>query len=97
MSGLRTYLIFGAILLALYFVAQYTKPKPINWDKTLLPEDKIPFGTYVLRQQIADVFLTQLAESTREDVVLRQFELKEKIKTMRLLDNEIKMVYNQSS
>jgi hypothetical protein len=43
------------------------------------------------------VFLTQLAETKKEDVVLRQFELKEKIKTMRLLNNEIKMVYNQSS
>lgn len=49
------------------------------------------------KPEIADVFLNQLAESKREDVVLRQFELKEKIKTMRLLNNEIKMVYNQSS
>ncbi|WP_461788696.1 DUF4350 domain-containing protein [Pedobacter sp.] len=69
MSGLRKYLIFGAILLGLYFVAQYTKPKPINWDKTLLPEDKIPFGTYVLRQQIADVFPKSEQIVARGDVL----------------------------
>jgi hypothetical protein len=56
MNGLRKYLIFGAVLLGLYFVAQYTKPKPINWEKTFLPEDKIPFGTFVLRNQITDLF-----------------------------------------
>ncbi len=39
------------------------------------------------KPEIGDVLITQLAESKREDVVLRQFELKDKIKTMRLLNN----------
>lgn len=56
MNGLRRYLIFGALFLVLYLVAQYTRPKPINWATTYLPEDKIPFGTYVLRQQAQGIF-----------------------------------------
>lgn len=56
MKGLTRYLIFGGLLLALYLVAQYTKPQPVNWNATYLPEDKIPFGTYILRNHAKDVF-----------------------------------------
>ena len=56
MKGLRRYFIFGGLLLVLYIVAQYTKPAEINWSPTYLPEDKNPFGTYILRQHIQDVF-----------------------------------------
>ncbi|WP_316802659.1 DUF4350 domain-containing protein [Pedobacter nototheniae] len=56
MSGLRKYLIFSAVLLVSYLLAQYFKPKPTNWTPTYLSEDKIPFGTYILRQRINDIF-----------------------------------------
>jgi hypothetical protein len=69
MSGLRRYLIFGAVLLGLYFVAQYTKPKPINWNKTFLPEDKIPYGTFILRNQITDLFPKSEQSISKKDVL----------------------------
>ena len=56
MKGLTRYLIFGGLLLVLYLVAQYTKPQPVNWNTTYLPEDKIPFGTYILRNHAKDIF-----------------------------------------
>lgn len=56
MSGLKRYFIFGGLLIAFYFIAQYTKPPVINWNTTYLPEDKNPFGTYILRNHINDVF-----------------------------------------
>lgn len=56
MSGLRKYLIISAVLLVLYLLAQYFKQKPTNWTPTYLTEDKIPFGTYILRQRINDLF-----------------------------------------
>ncbi len=56
MSGLKKYLIFGSLLVIIYLVAQYYRPKPINWNPTYLSEDKIPFGTFVLRQRIGDIF-----------------------------------------
>lgn len=55
MNGLRKYLIFGSILIVLYLVAQYFKPIPTNWTPTYLAGDKIPFGTYILHQRIADI------------------------------------------
>ncbi|RZK57496.1 MAG: DUF4350 domain-containing protein [Pedobacter sp.] len=56
MRGFRKYLVFGSILLVLYFVAQYFKPKPTDWSPSYLSADKIPFGTYILRQRITDLF-----------------------------------------
>ena len=46
---------------------------------------------------VMDMLITNLAEkkSLSQEVVF--FQLKIKIKTMRLLDNEIKMVYNQNN
>ena len=55
MSGLKKYIIIGSVLVAAYLLAQYSKPTPTNWTPTYLAEDKIPFGTYILRQQITDV------------------------------------------
>lgn len=56
MSGLKRYMIFGSLLLVLYLVAQYTKPIEVNWATTYLPEDKIPFGTYILRNHAKELF-----------------------------------------
>jgi hypothetical protein len=46
----------GAILLVIYLVAQYNKPRPVNWQPTLYYGDKIPFGTYVLYQQLGTLY-----------------------------------------
>ncbi|TKC07600.1 DUF4350 domain-containing protein [Pedobacter frigoris] len=56
MKGLRRYLIVSAILLVAYLVAQYYKPKPTDWTPTYLKEHKIPFGTFILHQQIRNIF-----------------------------------------
>jgi len=56
MKGLRRYLIASAILLVGYLLAQYFRPVPTDWKATYLKEDKIPFGTYVLYQQHANIF-----------------------------------------
>jgi hypothetical protein len=55
-KGLRRYMILSAVLLVLYVVAQYYKPVPTNWKTTFLKEDKIPFGLYLLHQQIPQLF-----------------------------------------
>ena len=56
MKGFKRYITLGSIIIIAYLVAQYFKPKPTNWKSTYLSEDKIPFGTYILRQQITDLF-----------------------------------------
>ncbi len=55
MSGFKKYLIIGSLLLVVYLVAQYNKPKPTDWSPSYLASDKIPFGTYILNQRIADL------------------------------------------
>lgn len=55
MKGLRRYLIIGSILTVAYLIAQYYKPIPTDWSSSFIKEDKIPFGTYILHQQISDI------------------------------------------
>lgn len=43
-----------------------------------------------------DILITTLAETKTKNNAQNRFELKYKIKTMRLLNNEIKMVYDQN-
>lgn len=68
MSGLRKYLIIGSILLFGYLVAQYFKPQPTNWNPTYLAKDKIPFGTYILRQQIQDIFPKTVIKTSNDAI-----------------------------
>lgn len=46
----------GAILLVAYLMAQYNKPLPVNWSPTLYYGDKIPFGTYILHDQLKTIY-----------------------------------------
>ncbi len=36
--------------------AQYNKPTPVNWARTLYYNDKIPFGTYIFYHQLNQLF-----------------------------------------
>ncbi|WP_316816992.1 DUF4350 domain-containing protein [Pedobacter nyackensis] len=65
MRGLRLYLIGSAVVMLLYLIAQYYKPKPTNWNATYLKEDKIPFGTYILYQELASLFPKALITPSR--------------------------------
>lgn len=56
MKDLKVYLLIGSLLLGAYFVAQYYKPKPVNWNETFSRKDKIPFGTYVMFERLNDIF-----------------------------------------
>jgi hypothetical protein len=65
MNGLKRYLIWSAIVMVGYLVAQYYKPKPTDWTATYLKEDKIPFGTYILYQELGKVFPNAEITSSR--------------------------------
>lgn len=56
MKSLKTYLIAGGIILIIYIVAQFNRPKAVNWIETLSSKDKIPFGTYILNDRLNDIF-----------------------------------------
>jgi len=55
MRGYKIYFSIGLILILVYLVAQYNKPTPTNWAPTYLPTDKIPYGTFILKNRIKDI------------------------------------------
>jgi hypothetical protein len=66
MKSLRLYIIVLAALLVVYLVAQYNKPKGINWDQTFDSNDKIPFGTYLIHSRLNDIFPDARVQTFRE-------------------------------
>ncbi|MCO5937349.1 DUF4350 domain-containing protein [Mucilaginibacter sp. RB4R14] len=56
MKGYKVYLAAISVLLILYFVAEYNRPKSIDWESSLKRSDKIPYGTYVLYKQLSDIY-----------------------------------------
>ncbi|TKC60332.1 DUF4350 domain-containing protein [Pedobacter hiemivivus] len=56
MKGLKLYLVGSAVVMVLYLIAQYYKPKPTDWTPTYVKEDKNPFGTYILYHELESLF-----------------------------------------
>ncbi len=52
MKSLNKYIIVVAIIFAVLLANELSKPKPINWRKTYSQNDKIPFGGYVIYDQL---------------------------------------------
>ena len=68
MKDFKIYIIIGSILLIIYLVIQYNKPAPVNWQPSLAAADKIPFGTFVLRERLTDVFPGAMVTNTNQSV-----------------------------
>ena len=49
------YVLLG-VLFVLYVVVEYYAPKPIDWTETYSEKDVIPYGSYVLFDQLDEVF-----------------------------------------
>jgi hypothetical protein len=54
--GNKKYFLVMAGCLLLLFAAEYFKPRPINWDETFSRDDKIPYGTYLVREMLPRLF-----------------------------------------
>lgn len=68
MKGLKLYVAISAVFVVVYVVAQYYKPKPTNWTASYIKEDKIPFGLYILFNEIGSLFPNTVVRSTKEPV-----------------------------
>ncbi len=44
------------LLLGIYLIVDLNQPKPIDWKVTYSREDKIPYGTFVLREELEELF-----------------------------------------
>jgi hypothetical protein len=68
MKDFKIYIIAASALLITYLVIQYNKPAPVNWQPTLASADKIPFGTYILRGRLTDIFPGAQVTNSRQSV-----------------------------
>ena len=65
MRGFKVYLTIGTVLILVYVVAQFNKPVPTNWSPTYRSTDKIPYGTFILRNRINDISPKATVTSTK--------------------------------
>ncbi|HTD39812.1 MAG TPA: DUF4350 domain-containing protein [Mucilaginibacter sp.] len=68
MRDFKIYISVATILLVVYLVAQYNKPSPINWQPTLYYQDKIPFGTYILHNELSHFFPGAKVNNTNQNL-----------------------------
>jgi hypothetical protein len=68
MRSLRIYIISLAVLIIIYLVAQYNRPKAVNWSETFSSNDKIPFGTYIIYNRLNDIFPGAKVQTLREPI-----------------------------
>jgi hypothetical protein len=65
LSTFRLYLLGIALLFAAYVALEYYKPKPLDWRPTYANKDKIPYGTFVLYDQLPRLLGTDSVEAVR--------------------------------
>lgn len=52
----KTYIILTVIATLSIIALEYTKPKEINWFPSYAKQHKVPFGTYIFREQLDRIF-----------------------------------------
>ncbi|MBJ6110167.1 hypothetical protein JAO73_14175 [Hymenobacter sp. BT523] len=65
LTTFRLYLLGVALLFAGYVTLEYNRPKPLDWSPTYANKDKIPYGTYVLYDQLPRLLGTDSVETVR--------------------------------
>ncbi|MEP6726808.1 MAG: DUF4350 domain-containing protein, partial [Bacteroidota bacterium] len=68
MKGYRRFIIAFVLVLALYIVAEMNRPKPVDWAVSLSKSEKSPYGSYILYQQLKDIFPHAAISSYRQPV-----------------------------
>ena len=53
---MKWYIAVIIIIVGIYMYAEYKRPPEINWSQTFNSRDKIPFGTFVLYNELTDLF-----------------------------------------
>ncbi|WP_257668367.1 DUF4350 domain-containing protein [Parapedobacter tibetensis] len=56
MKDLKLYTLVALLALGGFLYIQYNRPSPTNWSKTYVRTDKIPYGTYILHQELPRLF-----------------------------------------
>ena len=65
LTTFRLYLLGIALLFAGYVTLEYNRPKSLNWARTFINKDKIPYGTCALYDQLPRLLGTDSIEAVR--------------------------------
>ena len=65
LTTFRLYLLGIGLLFGGYVALEYNRPKPLDWSPTYANKDKIPYGTYVLYDQLPRLLGTDSVEVVR--------------------------------
>lgn len=79
--------VFGFVLLVI-LITEITRPTPINWRPSYTAKDKIPFGSFVLFEELKAAFGTTPIEKVKEDPYVFLSEKSEEKNTAYLFIND---------
>ena len=65
LTTFRLYLLGIALLFAGYITLEYNRPKPLDWSRTFINKDKIPYGTFALYDQLPRLLGSDSIEAVR--------------------------------
>ena len=65
MTSLRWYLVGLLALFGAFVALEYYRPRPLDWRPTYLSKDKIPYGAYVLYDQLPHLLGTDSVQVVR--------------------------------
>jgi hypothetical protein len=73
-KGNRKYYLVLAAIFVLIVVIQYARPKPINWVKTYISKDKIPYGCYAIFELLEDTYASKLEVNKQNFYYINQHD-----------------------
>ena len=91
MKGYKRFIFVFAAVFALYLLAEYNRPKPIDWNVSLSAQDKNPYGSYILYQQLQDLFPSAAITSYRLPVYDQLNDTKQSNTAYLLLEPELSL------
>ena len=68
MKGYRRFIAAFILVLALYVLAEMNRPKEVNWSVNLSKDEKSPYGSYIVYNQLKDIFPYASISSYRQPV-----------------------------
>ena len=59
----KIYLFLFGVIVALYIAFEVTGPEPTDWSESYIMSDKIPYGAYILREELDQLFPNQKVQN----------------------------------
>jgi hypothetical protein len=89
-KGNKKYYYILAIVFIGVIVLQYMQPKPINWSRTYLKKDKIPFGCYAIFHLLEDNYANKISVNQQTIYDINN-QTTDSLNTLILVNDEIEI------